>query len=33
MATQQYTIGHTGSVVGDSHVTRSQNQVAPQRET
>jgi len=31
--TQQYTISHTGGVLGTSEVTRNQNQVSPQRET
>lgn len=30
---QDYTISHTGSVLGSEYVTRSQNQTAPQRET
>jgi hypothetical protein len=33
MPTQNYTISHTGSVLGDGQVTPAQNQVAPQRET
>lgn len=31
--TQEYTISHTGGLLGDSMVTLAQNQVAPQRET
>lgn len=31
--TQEYTISHTGSVVETANLTRSQNQVSPQRET
>lgn len=30
---QQYTISHTGSVLGDDKVVTSQNQISPQRET
>lgn len=31
--TQQYTVSHTGGVLGSSYVTRDSNQTAPQRET
>lgn len=33
MPTEDYTISHTGTVLGTSSVTRAQNQVSPQRET
>lgn len=33
MPTQNYTISHTGSVLGDDAVTRAENQTSPQRET
>lgn len=33
MPTQDYTISHTGSVLGDDSVDRMQNQTSPQRET
>lgn len=33
MATQPYTISHTGSVLGDDAVDAQQNQTSPQRET
>lgn len=31
--TQEYTLSHTGGVLGDQYVTTAANQVAPQRET
>jgi hypothetical protein len=33
MPTQDYTVSHTGQVLGTSQVDRQQNQVAPQRES